>query len=490
MRERIAKSVFWIVLSRGGVQVLAFLSTLAVARLLSPSDYGLMALAGVWTATIAMVAEMGLGSAIIQFRDLEDRDLNSCFWLTMGIAGIGYLGLCIAAPVIAAWFSSPMLSDVLRVVGLTLPVTALRIVPDGLLRKRLALDKISQAEIAAAIVTIPVVVGLAWAGAGVWALVAAAIVGPLTQSVVTFWFMHWWPGMQIGGAHFREVLSYSAATVGSKVCWMLREQADALVLGKVSGDVLLGFYSMAKQLATLPVSKVSAMVNQLASPVMAELQTNQEALRESFLRGTRLVASATFPLSLGLMLVAEDLVRVALTDKWLSAVPVFRVLCLYAAIRSVDVLLPPILMARYRANFLFIYTLALLGVMPLAFWIGAVQWGAMGVAIACVMVYPIIMLWMAREAFREVGLSWKTFWLHIWEPTVATLCMVVAMLLAQWGLVALWGNFPLVRLATMGVSGTVAYAACLWGIGGAVYRDLQEVAGWLVRKDLPLIAEI
>ena len=124
MRERIAKSVFWIVLSRGGVQVLAFLSTLAVARMLDPSDYGLMALAGVWTATIAMVAEMGLGSAIIQFRDLEDRDLNSCFWLTMGIAGIGYLGLCIAAPVIAAWFSSPMLSDVLRVVGLTLPVTA------------------------------------------------------------------------------------------------------------------------------------------------------------------------------------------------------------------------------------------------------------------------------------------------------------------------------------------------------------------------------
>src|SRR5438132_5838056 len=270
MRERIAKSVFWIVLSRGGVQVLAFLSTLAVARMLDPSDYGLMALAGVWTATIAMVAEMGLGSAIIQFRDLEDRDLNSCFWLTMGIAGIGYLGLCIAAPVIAAWFSSPMLSDVLRVVGLTLPLTALRIVPDSLLRKRLALDKVSQAEIAAALVTLPVMLGMAWAGAGVWALVAGALVQPLAQDVVIIRFASWWPGLRIGGRRFRGVVSYSMHTLGARMCWVAYQQADSFVLGKVFGGTVLGFYSMAKQIATLPVEKVSGVVNLIASPMMAE----------------------------------------------------------------------------------------------------------------------------------------------------------------------------------------------------------------------------
>jgi O-antigen/teichoic acid export membrane protein len=167
MKDRIAKSVFWIVWSRGGIQLLSFASTLLVARLLNPSDYGVMALAGIWTTTIAMIAEMGLSSAIIQFQDLEDRDLNSCFWLTMGVAGIGYLGLYVAAPAIAGWFFSPMLSDVLRVVGLALPLTAIRIVPDSLLRKRLALDKVSQAEIAAVVVTIPVVLGMAWVGAGV-----------------------------------------------------------------------------------------------------------------------------------------------------------------------------------------------------------------------------------------------------------------------------------------------------------------------------------
>src|SRR5437879_9691173 len=96
MRDRIAKSVFWLVWSRGGIQLLTFASTLLVARLLNPSDYGLMALAGIWTTTIALLADLGLGAAIIQFRELEEGGLNACFWLTMGFTSIGCLALLTA----------------------------------------------------------------------------------------------------------------------------------------------------------------------------------------------------------------------------------------------------------------------------------------------------------------------------------------------------------------------------------------------------------
>src|SRR5213593_2952179 len=108
MRDRIAKAVCWLVWSKGAIQTLTFLTTLAVARLLDPSDYGLLALAGIWTGIIAMLSELGLGSAIIQFRDLEERELNSSFWLCMGVAVLGYLGLCAASPHIASWFGSPL----------------------------------------------------------------------------------------------------------------------------------------------------------------------------------------------------------------------------------------------------------------------------------------------------------------------------------------------------------------------------------------------
>src|SRR5436190_984740 len=180
MKDRIARSVFWMFWSRGGVQTLAFLATVFVARLLNPGDYGLMALAGIWIASIELIAEMGLGAAVVQFRDLDASELNACFWVTMGVACTGYAALFIAAPAITLWFSAPAaLTRVLRVSGLTLPLVAIRVVPDGLLRKWLALDKISQAEIAASLTTIPVTVGLARAGAGVWALVGGALTLPL-----------------------------------------------------------------------------------------------------------------------------------------------------------------------------------------------------------------------------------------------------------------------------------------------------------------------
>src|SRR5437899_8195822 len=121
MKDRIAKSLFWVVWSRGTLQLVSFLSTLAVARLLDPADYGLMALAGVWTYAVALVAELGLGVAIVQFRDLDERELNLCFWLVMGMAGVGYLALYADAPAIGAGFASSMLADVLRVVDLDLP---------------------------------------------------------------------------------------------------------------------------------------------------------------------------------------------------------------------------------------------------------------------------------------------------------------------------------------------------------------------------------
>src|SRR5438128_4545612 len=171
MRDRIAKSLFWVVWSRGAVQLLSFLSTLVVARLLDPSDYGLMALIGSWTYAIATIAELGLGFALVQFPDLEERELNTCFWLVAGTTGVGYVTLYASAPAVATWFGIERLTDVLRVAGLSLPLMALRTVPDALLRKHLELDRISQSETAAVVVTVPVVVGLAWSGAGVWALV-------------------------------------------------------------------------------------------------------------------------------------------------------------------------------------------------------------------------------------------------------------------------------------------------------------------------------
>jgi O-antigen/teichoic acid export membrane protein len=483
VKDQIARSVRWLVWSRVTLQIVSFLSTMVVVRLLHPADFGLMALASIWTNAVAVLAELGLSAAVIQFPDLEDRELNACFWSTLCLAVFAYLALYAAAPLIATWFVNLQLGNVLRLLGLTLPLLAIRIVPDGLLRKRLELDKVSRIEMASGLLTIPVVVGMAWFGAGVWALIAAALMTQLTQSTMSFVLARWWPGLRSGGPRFWQIFRYSLATLGTRLCWVIYEQADAFVLGKVSGDISLGYYSMAKQLVIQPVEKIAGLVNQLASPVLARLQADREAMRSILLRSLRLVAWASFPACIGLLSVTPDVVQVVLSDKWMAAVPIIRVLCLYALLRSIAVLLPPVLMARYRAGFLFGYNSMLLVTMPLAFWGGAVVCGGMGVAVTWIVLYPLLFAWMARKALHEVRLPLRTFLAELGPPAAATCAMLVVVLTVHWTL-SLWGRSPAAfQLATVVFAGAAAYGLGLLYLGGPVRREIQEAVVWVFRRD-------
>jgi teichuronic acid exporter len=482
MKERIAKSIFWMFWSRGGVQLISFVSTLIVMRLLSPSDYGLMALAGIWIATIAMLAEMGFGAAIIQFRDLDEGELSACFWLMMTVAILGYGALVLASQRIADWFGTPELAAVLRVVGLSLPLSAVRVIPDSLLRKRLLLDKVAKAEMVAAIVTVPLVLGLAITGIGVWALVAGALATPLVQSVTMFLFVRWWPTLKIRGRRLREIVHYSAATLGSRLCWALYQQADTLVLGKVSGEVVLGFYAVAKQLATLPVEKLTPFVHQLAIPVMAELQHDSEALGNAFLKAIRLATCLSFPMCMGLLLVADDLVVTALSQKWVDAIPILKVLCMFAATASIATLLGPVLMACNRVKFQFWYTLIQLSIMPLAFWAGAAALKGMGVAIAWAVIYPLSLIWLIHVTLKELSIGWKTFWSHLMVASIATLLMATGVLTARWMCSQFHATEPGVRLIVSVLTGVAIYVMALFRLGGPLQQEIREVVTWVLGR--------
>ena len=481
MKERIAKAVFWMVWSRGGVQAMSFISTLLIARWLSPSDYGVMALVGIWTGTIAMVADMGLGWAIVQFQDVQEEELSLCFWLTLLTTTLAYAVLYVSAPFIARWFESPQVSPVLRVASVPLLLFAFRLVPDALLRKRLELDKIAKAEIVSAAVSIPIMLFLAWNGAGVWALVFGGIVQALVGSAVLMAFSPWWPRWRFRVVRLPAMLRFSVSAIGANLGWSVYSQLDSLILGKLTNEQALGIYAMAKQLAIMPVTKISVVVNQLAGPVMAQLQQDQPRLRASFLRLVRLVTCMTLPLCVGFGLVAHDLIRVALGEKWAAAVPLFQVFCIYALTHSVDVLLPPVLFARYRSGFLLKWTLALLIAMPIPFIVGG-QWkGGMGVALALVLVYPLATVWMVREALKELQLSPKQLLSEVGPVAIPTMLMAVAVSSVQWGVPANGFGAHLIRLVAAGSVGIAVYVGAVLTMRPSLAYEVWEVVGWVVR---------
>ena len=482
IKERVAKSVFWIVWSRSGIQLLSGISTILVARFwLTPADYGLLALAGIWTTTMGMIAEMGLSAAIIQFQDLDDEELNACYWFMAAIGCAGYIGLFLCAPFIANWFDSPALSTVLRVNGLILPLISFAVVPDSLLRKRLEFEKLARVHIIAALSAVTTVFALASHGAGVWALVAGGLISPIVGNIGVFWYVKWRPGLRVGSDRLAEILNYSLSTLGSRFCWTVYNQMDALVLGKLTSEATLGFYSYAKELAMLPVVRGSVVVNQLAFPVLAELQNDQDAMRTAFMKGLRIVSGIFFPVCLGMALVTHDAVLVLLTEKWLPIVPMLQLLCVYGSLKSIDVLLPPVLYARYRHRYVLYYTVVLVVIMSMAFWLGAMWYGAMGVVLSWVLIYPIVMMGLVREILHELGMSLRVFFQQISGALLGALAMGVVVTAVQTFVVPLESVNPIVRFLTASVIGAVVYGGVLLAYGGKLIEELKEVFQWIFR---------
>jgi teichuronic acid exporter len=492
VKYQIAKSVFWIVWSRGGLQVVSLLSTTMLARLLTPSDYGVLALAGIWTGTVAMLAELGLGGAILQFPNLKRGELSACFWTTMAAAVLGYVAIFALAPSIAAWFNTPVLSPVLRVVALSFPLVALRTIPDSLLRKRLQFDRTSQIEVGATLFSTAVTLVLAWYGTGVWALVAGILVQSAVTTVILCSVVRWWPGFSVELGRLPAILKFSLNTLGARLAWSVYEQTDAIVLGKHSGGQVVGFYSMARFLATLPVIRISGLINSLAVPIMAEIQHDLPSMRGYFLRGLRLVASVTIPMCIGLALVADDLVRVVLSEKWLPALPLFKLLCAYAVIHSLAVLFPPVLLARYRAGYVFWWTVALIIVMPFAFWYGAELWGATGVALAWVLVYPLFLLFLARTTLVELEVGWRPVWRQVAPVIPAVMAMIVCVVGVQAYLPADDLLSRIMRLAVTSVLGATVYGAWLLWWRAPVATEMLEILQWVIGRlpKLPQVREL
>lgn len=482
LKARVARSIFWIAWSRGVVQLLQFASTLLVAHILVPADFGVMALAGVCTGTARMLAEMGLGRAIIQFRDLDRREIDACFWIAMTLATIAYAILALAALPIAHWFGAPRLAYVLPVAALALPLTACSIVSDSLLRKQLALNRVSQAEIIGTALALPVILGCAFAGLGVWALVAGWLVATAGRSIATFAFAPWRPGWRVGGRRAKIMLRFSLATLGVEALWALKEQTDLLVIGKITGQVMLGLYSMAKDLALLPSNKIATVINMLSPAMMAEMQTDVDAMRAAFYRGVRLTSAIVLPTSIGMALVADQMVAALLGAKWLATVPIMRLLCLYAATRAIEPLLTPLLFARHRQQFLCWYYLAQLIVVPAALLSGALWGGAAGAVMLLTPVSTVFIAILAKVALAEVKGKLSQLWLETW-PILAAIAAMVAVVLMLRGLpLAGRAQSSFVGLILFSVSGAIAYGAALFAIGSPVIHEGAEVVSWILGR--------
>ncbi len=409
-------------------KLISLTSTLVLVRLLTPEDFGLMAMATTVTGFIGFFNEIGIGAAIVQRTEVDDEEINGCF----GIAMLASAALCLFVAAgsypAALFFDMPPLQPLLTVLGFGFFFGALNTVPVALLRKQLRFQAVLWLGFVASIVQALVAIPLALMGMKYWAIVGGFFVG---QSVTTFWYWRvagWRPHWPIRLGRGRSLLGYGIDVTFTRVLWHAYMNSDKLIIGKVLGERAVGIYDVSRSLASLPTSQISGLVTSVSSPVFARLQHDLPRLQAVQMRLTRGIAYLTFPLLAGLAALAPELVRVLLGANWGEAVFPLQALCVSEAMATVANLQAQLLISTGNVKRLVRFNTICAGVMPISMVVGALLAGLAGVALAWAIVFPLLAGWLLKEAMSTSGLKMTDLGRALRSPFVGALIMTLAVL--------------------------------------------------------------
>jgi teichuronic acid exporter len=418
----LAGSLAWRAVANWSSQILTWVSFLIVARLLSPADFGIVSMAVILYSYLRYVGQFGIPVTVVTLRDLTASQLAQLHTIAvlLGLASFGVS--CALAYPISLFFKTPKLVPVVIVTCLALVALGMRAVPEGMLNKDMRFRWLSVVDGGCDVLSAIVTLVMAWRGFAYWALIIGNLVATTARSTLIAKARPYpfaWPRL----ASIRKELLFGWHVLVSTLANSSYERLDNVTAGRVLGTAPLGFYGMAWNLANVPLEKVTTLVTTVIPSYLAAVQNDAVALRR-YLRGlTEVMALATFPVSIGLGLVARDFVPMLLGHKWLAMVAPLQVLCVYAAFRSVVALLEKVLITTGKTRFVMWNQLWALVILPCAFYVGS-RWGIAGIAWGWVAAYPLVAVPLYWKAFRTVQLRMAEYFRAVRPALDATVAMV------------------------------------------------------------------
>jgi O-antigen/teichoic acid export membrane protein len=451
--------IAWTALLRWSAQIVSWIATAIAARLLVPGDYGIMSMAMLAVGLVRMVDDLGLDAVMVQDRaitgDLQARLAGLAILIGAGASA----AMALLAQPIAAFFREPEVAVVVGVLGTLTLIEALQVIPRAGLQRALEYRRLAWAQFIQVVATQSVLLVGAYLGWRYWALVSSTLAG---AGVVTVLLIAWhpyavrWPRDMI---KLTKPLLQGGRILVSRVAWYLYSSADQTIVGRVLGKDALGAYSFATTFSTTVSQEISSVVIRVVPGVFSSVQNNRDELRRYYLILTELLAYLTLPVSFGLAVTADLVVRIVLGPQWDAVVVPLRLLCFYAAAYSCQVLNAHVMLwtGQFRANMWLNVLSAVL--LPIAFYIGAQQ-GLPGVAWAWVIAFPLVSVPAFMIAFRTIRIGLGPWFSAIWPALGACLAMYGAVL-------ALRGVMPdstaaPVQAALSVAAGGLVYAAVLW----------------------------
>ena len=410
-------------------QVVRFGTNIALARLLTPDEFGVFAIALVMSMLLDQIKDLGTGAAIIQRESIDDKLINSVFYLNLALGAVLAGGMYLTAEPVASLLGNPRAAPVLQVFAAVTLVTSLGQIHFSLLRRDLRFFDIAVMTSVGATTNAVVAVGAALLGLGYWAPVLGVVVGAVVGMIMVWVYDRWRPSLTLSLTSLRSIWSYSIHLFGSNVLFMLFNQVDKFIISRFLGSAPLGVYTLAQRTVTSPTAAISTVVAEVSFPVFSRLQDDHTTLRNGFLRATRVVALVIFPAMAGLAVLADPVVRVVFGAQWLAMIPVIWLLAPIAAVQSLTAHASQLTLATGRSKLL--YRMGLINLIVItALELVGVRWGLVGVAAAFATGTLLLAPMWLGVAFRTIGLSPGTYLRglvpHLWITAVMAAASGVA----------------------------------------------------------------
>ena len=419
----------WSAVERFATLGIQFILNIIIARILSPSDYGLIGMLAIFIQISQCLIDSGFSNALIQKKDRNSTDYGTVFTFNIALSALLYLILYASAPLIARFYDIELLSKVLRIVGLNLIITSFSNVQKTILTVKLDFKTQSFISIAGALVSGGVGIYLAMHGAGVWALVAQTLTTGFLTTVL-YWVL---PGNRFpvcfNRASFRKLGAFGIKLMFSSLLNTVYNNLYALFIGKKYSASELGYYSRADQFSSLPSSTLTDVITRVSYPVLCEKQDDREALKEAYTGFIRLSCYIVFPIMMALAALSKPLVVVLLTEKWLPAAILLSILALDGIFAPVNRINLCLLQAVGRSD-LFLRLEVIKKCLGIAILLAMLRFGLLWVCLGRLF-YSILALLI--NMYYTVGIIGKSYWAQIkdWLPifTAAALSGAAALLL-------------------------------------------------------------
>lgn len=459
LRKSAISGFKWSTLSQVGRQGTQLVTTIILARLLVPADFGLVSMSMVVIGFINVFKDLGTAAAVIQRKEVSSHLLSSIFWVNVVFSTLATCIIFFGSSTISVFYKEPRIIPIISVLSLSIIFSGFSSVQQALLERSLNFNLLAKIEIIATISGATIGIISALIGVGVWSLVYQTLSATLIATILLWMSASWRPQCVFSWREVKSVCHFSLNLTGFNIFNFFVRNADNLLIGRYLGAQNLGYYNLAYRLLLYPIQNVSVVVTRVMFPIYSQMQDNSEAFKKTYLKVLSVIALITFPMMLGLMAICDGLIISIFGSNWSPVINLILVFAPLGLVQSLATTVGSIYQAKGKTDLLLYWGIGS-GVLLIGSFVIGLPWGIWGVGVSYALMSLVLFFPSIIIPFRLISLSLKEALSVVWRPFVSSFIMMVCVYYFK--LIVVSRTVKIVSLSISILVGVIVYLIISW----------------------------